>query len=415
MKRDQPKILYIESIRGIAAFLVVFAHIVVALDSPPSTGVPWSVSDANPVVRTGVTILFWPLATGRLPVATFFILSGMALSQGFLRGGGQDYLRSAAVRRYFRLMIPSLVSVLFAFALLKSGMMHNREASAMIGVEGGSTLWLDLSFSQNWTFNDAAREGMWTIFFSAEPFHDTPRLNDVLWTMRPELIGSLIVFAFLALFGHHASQRTFALLVAVLLAMAGFTMLALFPIGVWVALTRQSLPHFRLSMLPALMLILVGLGLGGLYDYTGRRELTIPLLQTVVNSAEAAPCVGAVLLVLGLVFTPRFTTLLEAKIFVWLGKISFGLYLCHVPIIMSVGCWAYVTARAQNGVSHGVALLAVTASVVPLSLLVGWVMHYVADQPSIAFGKLVANRLLNSADVTTTPLPVKSLRPIEVS
>ena len=87
----------------------------------------------------------------------------------------------------------------------------------------------------------------------------------------------------------------------------------------------------------------------------------------------------------------------------------------HVPIIMSVGCWVYVTVRTQNGVSHGVALLAVTASVVPLSLLVGWVMHYIADQPSIAFGKLVANRLLNSADVTTTPLPVKSLRSIEVS
>ena len=114
MNPKPPRIQYIESIRGIAAFVVVFAHIVTALDSPPETGVPASLAGANPVVRTLGKIAFWPLGTGRLPVAIFFVLSGMALSQGFLRGGGLGYLQSAAIRRYFRLMVPSLISVLFA-------------------------------------------------------------------------------------------------------------------------------------------------------------------------------------------------------------------------------------------------------------------------------------------------------------
>ena len=388
------RIRYIESIRGLAAFVVVFAHVVTALDSPPSTGLPASLASAHPVARALGTVAFWPLGTGRLPVAIFFVLSGMALSQGFLRGGGLGYLQSAAIRRYFRLMIPSLISVLFAYALFQGGAMRNHEAAALILSEGGQAPWIDVAYSYNWTFEDTIREGTWNLFFSDQSSFAEGRLNSVLWTMRPELIGSFVVFAFLAMFGRHASSAALAFAASALLALAGFTMLALFPMGVCIALVRTNSSAFRLSVPMAAVLIAIGLGLGGLYDYSGESKVRLPFVHTVVNSADLAPCVGAIAVVMGLVFTPRLRSALEFRAFVALGKISFGLYLCHVPIIMSAGCGLYVTSRTDWGLTHGESILAVMALVVPLSLLGGWILYHVADRPSVIVGKWLAHRVL---------------------
>ena len=269
MNPKPPRIQYIESIRGLAAFVVVFAHIVTALDSPPETGVPASLAAANPVVRTLGKIAFWPLGTGRLPVAIFFVLSGMALSQGFLRGGGLGYLQSAAIRRYFRLMVPSLISVLFAFALFRGGLIYNHEAGAVIVSEGGRAPWLEVAYSYRWTLEDSVREGTWNLFFSDQTAFAEGRLNSVLWTMRPELIGSCIVFGFLALFGHRSNRGALAFAIAALLAFAGFTMLALFPLGIGLAIVRADRTTMRLSLLTGVALLITGLWLGGLYDYTG--------------------------------------------------------------------------------------------------------------------------------------------------
>ena len=393
MTAKPARIQYIESIRGIAAFVVVFAHVITAFDTPFVTGSLPSLAGENPAVRALGKIAFWPLGMGRLPVAIFFVLSGMALSQGFLRGGGQGYLQSAAIRRYVRLMIPSLASVLFAFCLLQAGLMHNHAAADLIQSEGGQAPWFHVTYTEAGTLEGAVREGMWDAFLWDQSEAPAGRLNSVLWTMRPELIGSFVVFAFLALFGRHGNRAGLAFAISGCLALAGFTLLALFPIGVGLAILRHNAPSMRLNTVSAVALLLIGLWLGGLYDYTNNWKMQIPITHSVLKSADAAPCLGAVLTVLALMFTPAFRAVLERQPFLWLGKISFGLYLCHVPILMSVGCWAYVETRAA-GSAHGPAILAALSAVVPLSLLGGWILYHVADKPAVLLGKALANRVL---------------------
>jgi len=92
----------------------------------------------------------------------------------------------------------------------------------------------------------------------------------------------------------------------------------------------------------------------------------------------------------------------------WLGKISFGVYLCHAPIIMSLGCWLYLELR-NSGWGHGPSIAAVTATVVPLSLLGGWILYHVADRPSVWIGKALAVRLL-SERATQDAVPI-GMRP----
>ncbi len=393
------RIQYIESIRGIAAFVVVFAHVITAFDTPFVTGSLPSLAGEHPVIRAISKIAFWPLGMGRLPVAIFFVLSGMALSQGFLRGGGQGYLQSAAIRRYVRLMIPSLASVLFAYCLLQAGLMNNHAAAELIHAEGGQAPWFHVTYTEGSTFEGAVREGMWNAFLWDQSEAPACRLNSVLWTMRPELIGSFIVFAFLALFGRHGNRAGLAFAISGCLALAGFTLLALFPIGVGLAIIRHNSLNMRLTTVSAVALLVLGLWLGGLYDYTNNWKMQIPITHSVLKSADAAPCLGAVLAVIALMFTPAFRAILERQPFLWLGKISFGLYLCHVPILMSAGCWAYLATRA-TGLAHGQAILAALTAVVPLSLLGGWILYYIADKPAVLLGKALASRVLTERPAT---------------
>jgi peptidoglycan/LPS O-acetylase OafA/YrhL len=390
------KLLYLESVRGLAAFAVVVSHLVFAFAHPDQTATPSLGAGAPPDVRTGARLAFWPIGDGRLAVAVFFVLSGVVLSQGYLRSGGAADLGSACVRRYFRLAVPSLVSVLVACALWKAGLMANAGAADVLAGEGFPTTWLTRVNQPDPSWKAAATEALWDIFFGPPDTPPYTLYNSVLWTMRIELYGSLLVFAFLALFGRHPRASAVSVALAILLAAAGQVMWALFAVGVWVALTRHARPEHRYPLGLSAVLVLAAFVLAGFYSYGEPRWVVIPFVNTVYNSIDVAPAAAAVLLVTAVVFCPRLASWLEMRPFVWLGKISFGLYLIHLLVILSAGCSMYVTLRGDYGLTHFPAAAVSSGCVVALSLAGGWVMYHVADRPSIVLGVWVSEKVLGA-------------------
>ena len=388
------KLLYLESVRGIAAFAVVVSHLTFAFAYPDPTGTPTTPGELSSDARTGLRLAFWPIGDGRLAVAVFFVLSGIVLSQGYLRTFRASDLRSACVRRYFRLAVPSLVSVLLACGLWKAGAMSNATAADQLRGEGVPTSWLTRMNQPDPNWNAAVREATWDIFFGPPDYPPAKLYNSVLWTMRVEFYGSLLVFGFLAVFGRHARASAFAVALTVLMAAAGYVLPALFAAGVWISLARRERPDHTAPVVVAVPLVLAALALGGMYSYHLPRLALIPLFNAVYDSLDVAPAAAAVLLVGAVAFCPRLAALLEARPFVWLGKISFGLYLIHLLLITSVGCGLYVTLRSDYGLSHGPTAWVASGCVVVLSLAAGWVMYHVADRPAVALGKWVSNRVL---------------------
>src|SRR4051794_11019896 len=95
------KILSLESIRGLAALAVVFCH---------------CVNGFYPTLRKAAAppgTQLWQ--NGEFAVRLFFVLSGFVLSLSYFRQPSLVTLRSAAVRRYFRLLLPIAGSVLLAY------------------------------------------------------------------------------------------------------------------------------------------------------------------------------------------------------------------------------------------------------------------------------------------------------------
>ena len=83
------------------------------------------------------------------------------------------------------------------------------------------------------------------------------------------------------------------------------------------------------------------------------------------------------------------------------GRISYPLYLIHVPIILSVGCGGYVAVHGSLGMSRAVAALAALSLSLPLTLIMSAYFERWVDQPAIAFGKWLVGRQNNSVSAVT--------------
>src|SRR5437870_5677227 len=73
---------------------------------------------------------------------------------------------------------------------------------------------------------------------------------------------------------------------------------------------------------------------------------------------------------------PRMQQLLGARWLTLLGRLSFALYLVHVPVLCSLGCGLYLHLCAALGWSPVVGSLAGGAAVVAGSLLTAWAFYH---------------------------------------
>ncbi len=358
-----------EAIRGLAALAVVVGHFI--LGFWPGLyfrkGLVWD--QAPLVVRQLARFpgkFFWD---GHMAVSLFFVLSGFVLSLSGFRGGGPA-LGSAATRRFPRLMVPVAASVLLAFALMATGAVCNQDAIRFMNdVEGlpqevdsragpgESNGWLTHYYDFSPRLSSAACEAAWGAFSG------TARYNLPLWTMQLELIGSFLVFGFLALFGKLRNRWLLYAVCGGLLFVTERYYLLDFVLGMgmcdlWVHNQRT----WRRSLPAAPALVLNGVGL----------FLTPwkPLAALLVVGATAA--------------APRVQRFLEARWLAFLGRLSFGLYLVHMPIFCSLGCGLYLGLCRGPGWSHIAGSLVAALLSLLATVLGAWAFAEVVDRPTIA-------------------------------
>jgi len=290
---DQDRVVFLDGLRGWAAFVVLLYHIWV-------DGFPLSHSSAE-LLRH----LF--LFNGNIAVCLFFIISGFALTSTFFKTGSTRILRQIMVGRYFRLIIPiGVVSTIF-YAILQLGI-----------VPAASD-----------------RPDPFTKVIVAIPsiaefagFHFMKVLVDYnasqsvilpLWTMQYEYLGSLGLIVFLLVFENISNK--------ILLLIAG--LLVASPISVYCALMffGALLAHLHTSFL-RYNCLWVGLIASALF-----LAMSSNTLET--RDYYYAICASALFIVVLFIepISRRFSNRLSQT----LGKISFPLYLVHGPIMWTVG------------------------------------------------------------------------------
>jgi peptidoglycan/LPS O-acetylase OafA/YrhL len=256
-------------------------------------------------------------------VQIFFVLSGLVLSLRFMQNKDLSGLGGLAVKRIPRLVIPSLVSTVIVYFLLKNNLMYNHAAASL--TRDGNT-WL----GDHYLFEPA----VWNMLESLPKafISGTSDYNAVLWTMRWEITGSYFIIILIVVLYPLKRKKMFFC---------------------WLFITA-----LLLFLTPELAAFCMGMAIS--YIFTDKKNICAALennrlVKTAVLAAILALClvvaifnkmgfyrigsglkiITAALAVGSLTFIKTFQAFFSNNFSRFLGKISFPLYITHYPLVFS--------------------------------------------------------------------------------
>ena len=306
----------LDAVRGLAAFAVLLHHNLLSAPAPLKDAL------AHQLGRTPLAVI----ATGRPAVILFFVLSGVVLTLSL--GGPHISFGGYVLKRSARIYLPFAASILFAAGLC-----------AALGntVTHSGSGWLD----QVWALplTPAAIGASLTTLGRPQEL----LLNPVVWSLWYELRLSLLLPLILWLATVIGSVRLGLATLLLAVAVEG----AMRARAIW------SNPTYATQILDAVLITLhfLPLFVAGLLiarharqivDGVARLQMAAVLalwlvaIVSLCRFSDLYTAIGAVLIVALTIASPRVTGWLENGPCLWLGRVSFSLYLIHVPVICVV-------------------------------------------------------------------------------
>ena len=379
--------------RGVAALTVVFSHALIGFDFAFYDGV------ATPGHNPGnAELAGWPFLlplTGNYAVGVFFVLSGFVLAASFSR----TRLSAVAltVKRTLRLGIPILAVSLFAWAIVASGLAFNAEAQPIT-----QSWWLGKQTPPAADFITALRDGVYGALIGLPNATD---YDSSLWTMSIEFMGSLlliVVFFAMRPFRGHRNANGWLIVAFLAIGVLGhFLYLCLFAFGAALRLAnlRDRLKGLRGLNWTMAALLIAGVFLGTIpYAQTRGPWLDWLVAHALVHEqsgwqAQDGPfrgipdatfwhAAGALLTIIAVDNWPPLRTLLNRPTAQFLGKISFPLYLLHVPVLLSVGCGAFLVLIGA-GVNPALGWTLAMVLFAGVACLLSWLATPLIEQPAV--------------------------------
>jgi len=374
MSNSRGRLVELDSLRGIAALSVVLFHSLLTVKLSDSA--IHRLIDALPT---------HPLFAGRMAVIFFFVLSGVVLTRGLMKDESGPFpirLLLFAARRVVRLCVP---------------------VAAVLGLSAGlyRLFWHDPSLGPllygGWNAPPDAKEfirqafliGMDGDFF----------LDPALWSLVHELRFSLVLPFIVAMPCFRGIQGSISLVLAGLvvfgLSLSGHADIeASVSVGSTVSETLRATAYFALPFLAG-----SALSLGSWDQWQPNADqrkvgLAAALLLLCTNN-NVTTVIAAVLLILLSGYAGAYQNFLRSPVLRLLGRISFSLYLVHIPI--------------QLAVQHSLHALLSEASMelltIALSLLAAWIVNILIEQPAQRLSKKIALPRFTSGSATVREFP----------
>lgn len=345
----------LDALRGVAAVIVLLHHAVQLVPAPPA---PEVVAQMEGVWRTLLDVTpLRAVEAGRSPVLFFFVLSGFVLTRALLRNGSPGLLAFAA-QRTTRLMLPVAAVVALSVGL--------------------RALVFDPVLAER-----APAEHLYTWLGEVTPFRVLANatllrndLNVALWSLVHEWRLTVLLPLVLLLRGRPATLLA--------LALAG---MALGLIG-GAEENGVYLPYDIHLTVPATLYFAPGIAVGSALALAGpvprlsrrqRRAGALAALALFCMTSDLAAYAGSALVIVLALQPGRLSALLRRRAPAALGRISFSLYLVHVPVLLAayhllqgeVPAWATTAIGGVASLGAAVAMYALVEK--PSRRLARWV------------------------------------------
>lgn len=349
----------IDALRGIAALLVVFQH-----SSESFAKIPWIATNG-----IGLANIIQQYDFGRIGIICFFLISGFVIPASFNNNHNKP-IKSFAIRRFFRLYPAYWLSIII-FVAYKLTLGFSVEINTILA--NGTML---------------------------QSFFQHPHLIGLYWTLQIELIFYFLCTSLFALKKLNDDSTLFIMLVMNFVFFAFIQILQAF-----------NLYSFNLSkefqLMPYMLSIMfMGALLRSAYDQKPSKKpplyliyssfLCIGLPLTLLLSSilgydlingsfrfGSSHCLGFILFFIGLKLFKK-----PHKFLLWLGTISYSLYLFHAEILQIL--LRFVT-KHSNLLFDRLHLTFYMALTVIISIIVATLIYTWVEKPAIKLGKNLAN------------------------
>lgn len=351
---------FLDGIRGWGSLMVFLFHLIIQL-----------LAGTTPSYKNK---LFAFAFDGDFAVFIFFVLSGFVLSIKFIQSPGKHSLAQAAIARYFRLMIPIFITSFIAYMLMLAHAMYNVPAA-------GPALappWFAGYFHFEPTFKYFLQFNLYYVFFNFTP---DVNFNPVLWSISYEFMGSMLVYLVIGLFRTQKNQTyLIPLAVLILFNLIHNPIMACFAMGyvlaeLYVAYGKRLESTTWLNW-AAVLLFCVPIICSTFYRTDNRMYLS--LLATLMVAAVS--------------FSGFLKHFFSNKVSLFLGKISFPLYLIHLPLVCSFSSYLFLTLPTY-GFSHQATSNIIVATTVPLGIFLAWAI-YPIETFSVKAAKIISEKLM---------------------
>lgn len=334
------KLVYLDGLKGLGCVCVFLTHFVFAFYygmyhyEEASCHLPGNLDIA--IGKSPLNLLF----NGNTAVRLFLVLSGYLLCRNYFLDRDRNRLLRSAARRYLRLMPVVLAVNICVFVCMSLGFYQNGAAAAL----AGSEKW----FAGFNAFPPSAVEMLKESLYGCFLF-GTNDYNGVVWTLQMLFLGAYLDYG-LALFASRMKYRWLLYgALAALLLRTDF-------LGIFLGYVLCDFMHTkwawkdRLLGSNAVNWLLCAAGLYFMsypsagFGYEGTIWGILPFVY--VNYYHIFGVLCFVTAVLGLRPLQRC---LSMKGFLYLGRISYSLYLIHFPVTATLGAWFLLTFHERLG------------------------------------------------------------------
>jgi len=383
---ETTKIIHLEGLRGIAAIIVILSHFVVGFYPALYNG---NTEEMHTESKIESTIYDTPLNlpyAGNFAVCIFFVISGFVLSNRFFLTQNKKTIIEMAIRRYFRLLLPVLFSIVLAYVLLKSSLFFNIE----VGEITHSTWWLSKFYNFSANFIGMLKQGFFGVFFKNETSYNT-----LLWTMTYEIYGSLTIFATLYFFGNSKIRHIVYIILIILLI---DTYYSAFIYGLLLSdiynKNYNSIECWKPKLYIIPILLIVGLLIGAYPPITPSITSIYNYINlTNFNSMILYHNIGALMVTASILISTRLKEIFSIKMLTHIGRISFSTYIIHLIIICSLSSYIFLT--LSKFLSYNINFVITFIVSIIVIFISAHLIHKFIDHPGIKFSKLLYSKIEN--------------------
>jgi peptidoglycan/LPS O-acetylase OafA/YrhL len=323
---------------------------------------------------------FGLLFDGVVAVLLFFVLSGFSLSVGYLarlQSGNESadlIIRRMAVARYPRLALPSLAACILMYAVCSSGLNYY----ALIPAEAKPEWWGWAYRDTQFTLSEVIKFALYDVFFPGAfiPIlpYDGPYLITNLWTMSIEFVGSILIFVYALAMKNSVWRVLLTVAVSIALTLSG-SYYAFFFAGMLLADLFLRLRACE----PPVWVHFAAVSAAGILFLSGGPDAFY---------GKVVFCTLFVFLVIQSRYGQAFFSFAPFR---YLGRISFALYLVHMPVIISLQSYLYLKYDGEFSQASVIAI-AGGASIL-VSLMLAHAFAYI-DSHSIVISRKFAKAIV---------------------